>query len=118
MTRLILTALAATVAFTPLAQAQSYRHDDRRVERHYSQPKKQDAKRFDRGPTAGRHGPQKPRWTRGHRVPNWQRQQVVRDWHRPGLRKPGRNQQWVRVGNDYLLISALSGLIAGIIATR
>jgi Ni/Co efflux regulator RcnB len=57
----------------------------------------------------------KPHWVRGKRVPGWQRQHVVRDYHRFGLRKPARGQQWVKVGNEYLLISVTSGIIASLI---
>jgi Ni/Co efflux regulator RcnB len=60
----------------------------------------------------------KPRWVRGHRVPAWQRSHVVRDYHRYGLRRPGHGQQWVKVGNDYLLVALTSGIIASIIAGR
>jgi Ni/Co efflux regulator RcnB len=60
----------------------------------------------------------KQRWARGNRVPAWQRKQAVRDYHRYGLHRPGRNQQWVRVDNDYLLISIASGLISGIVVGR
>lgn len=56
------------------------------------------------------------RWSKGKRVANWQRQREVRDWNRHGLRRPGHNQRWIRVGNDYLLIGITSGIIAGILA--
>ena len=55
---------------------------------------------------------------RGHRVPAWQRRHVVRDYHRFGLRRPGYGQQWVKVDNDFLLISIASGIIGGIIASQ
>ena len=57
----------------------------------------------------------KPHWVRGKRVPGWQRQHVVRDYHRFGLRRPSHGQEWVKVGNDYLLISIASGIIASLI---
>jgi len=58
------------------------------------------------------------RWVRGHRLPYWQRQKIVRDYYHHGLRRPGPGQQWVRVNNDYLLIAAASGIIAGVIAAN
>ena len=57
-----------------------------------------------------------PRWQRGQRYGDWRRHGAIHDYHRYGLRRPGPGQHWVRVGNDYLLISAATGLIAGIIA--
>jgi Ni/Co efflux regulator RcnB len=40
------------------------------------------------------------------------------DWRRNHLRRPGPGQEWVRVGNDYMLVSVLSGIIAGVIAAH
>ncbi|THF55989.1 RcnB family protein [Ollibium composti] len=56
-------------------------------------------------------------WKRGQRYSDWRRHQRV-DWQRHHLRRPGHGQQWVRVGNDYLLVSVLSGVIAGIVAAN
>lgn len=61
---------------------------------------------------------QKPSWHRGQRYSHWKRHQAVRDWHRHGLRRPAYGQEWVRVGNDYLLISVATGIIAGLVSGR
>jgi len=55
-------------------------------------------------------------WKRGQKYSDWRRHERVNDWKRYHLRRPGPGQQWVRVGNDYLLVSVLSGVIAGIVA--
>jgi Ni/Co efflux regulator RcnB len=57
-------------------------------------------------------------WRSGQRYSNWKRHQPVRDWHRYGLRRPGPGQEWIRVGNDYVLVSILSGIIFGAIAAQ
>ncbi len=57
-------------------------------------------------------------WKRGHKYRDWKRHRAVNDWHRHGLRRPDRGQEWIRVGNDYLLVGIASGIIAGIIAGR
>lgn len=57
-------------------------------------------------------------WKRGHKYRDWNRHRAVNDWHRHGLHRPGRGQEWIRVGNDYLLVGIASGIIAGIIAGR
>ncbi len=49
---------------------------------------------------------------------DWRRHSHVRDYHRHGLRRPGRGQAWVRVDNNYLLLSMATGLIASITAAR
>jgi Ni/Co efflux regulator RcnB len=99
----------------PMAQAQN-RYDGPRHGQHYSQPKKPNA----HAPRYKAHkpAPKHYRWSKGKRVPEWQRRQAVRDYSRHGLKRPGRGQQWVKVDNDYLLISLASGIIAGIVASR
>jgi Ni/Co efflux regulator RcnB len=57
-------------------------------------------------------------WSHGKRVPDWKRRQEVRDYERRGLRRPGHNQRWIKVDNDYLLIGITSGVIASIIAAQ
>ncbi|AZO74326.1 MAG: hypothetical protein E5V92_19980 [Mesorhizobium sp.] len=57
-------------------------------------------------------------WRNGQRYSNWKRHQAVRDWHRYGLRRPGPGQEWIRVGNDYLLVSIVSGIVFGAIAAH
>ena len=56
----------------------------------------------------------RPYWKRGQKYAEWRRHQAVRDYHRHGLHRPDRGQQWIRVGNDYLLVGLLTGVIAGV----
>lgn len=51
-------------------------------------------------------------------MPDWQRKQALRDYHRYGLKRPGHGQRWVKVDNDFLLISVASGIIAAVVASR
>ncbi|AZO11931.1 MULTISPECIES: RcnB family protein [unclassified Mesorhizobium] len=57
-------------------------------------------------------------WRNGQRYAAWKRHQAVRDWNRYGLRRPGPGQEWIRVGNDYLLVGIVSGVIFGAIAAH
>ncbi|WP_419694339.1 RcnB family protein [Mesorhizobium muleiense] len=57
-------------------------------------------------------------WRNGQRYSSWRRHQPVRDYRHYGLRRPGRGQEWIRVGNDYLLVSVVSGIIFGAIAAH
>ncbi len=57
-------------------------------------------------------------WRNGQKYSNWKRHQPVRDYHRHGLRRPGPGQEWIRVGNDYVLVGIVSGIIFGAIAAR
>ena len=56
-------------------------------------------------------------WRRGQKYSDWRRHQRV-DWQRHHLRRPDRGQEWIQVGNDYILVSILSGVIAGVIASN
>ena len=124
-TRSLLAAVAFSVAAIPMAEA-GQRHDGPRQGHHYSQPKKPSAHapKFQapkyQAPKykAPGHAGKRHQWSKGKRVPNWQRRAVVRDYHRHGLRRPGPGQHWVKVDNDYLLISVLSGIIGAIAASR
>lgn len=57
------------------------------------------------------------RWNRGEKYRDWRHHQRV-DWRRHHLHRPSYGQEWIRVGNDYILVSILSGVIAGVIAAQ
>ena len=61
-------------------------------------------------------GPEQ-QWHQGGKLPQQYRghQYVVNDWQHHGLKKPGRGQQWVQYGGDYLLVAIASGVIAQVI---
>jgi Ni/Co efflux regulator RcnB len=56
------------------------------------------------------------KWRRGEHYRDWRRHEAVRDWRRHGLHRPGRGQEWIRVGNDYLLVGIASGIIGALVA--
>ena len=122
MKRLVLSAVALSMLALPVAQAQAGPRDEApRYERHDSDWNKRpgfDKPRFDKKVVVKKKVVKKHHWARGNRVPAWQRHYVVRDYDRYGLRRPAYGQQWVKVDNDFLLVSIASGIIAGIIAAQ
>jgi Ni/Co efflux regulator RcnB len=121
MKRLILSAVALSMLALPVAQAQAGpRYEEPRYERQDRNDWRKPG--YDRKDVyrknVYRKKVVKKHWASGNRVPEWQRRQVVRDYNRHGLRRPGHGQHWVKVDNDYLLISIASGLIGGIIAAQ
>lgn len=141
MKRFVLSAVALSMLAMPIAQAQAGprndgpRHDASRYERqdrNWNDRNWNDRNRNDRdwkkpgykkqddryGNRYDRRSAKSYRWAHGKQVPAWQRKHVVRDYDRYGLRRPAYGQQWVRVDNDFLLVSIASGLIAGIIASQ
>lgn len=125
MKRLILSVLALSMLAVPAAQA-AERHGSRteyRKVQTYHGPK-HDVRRVDktvvikRGDKVTVKKVERNRWVRGNRVPDWQRRYEVRDYKRYGLRRPGANQRWIKVDNEYLLIGISTGIIAGLIAAH
>ena len=57
-------------------------------------------------------------WRSGQKYSGWRQHQPIRDYGRYGLHRPGRGQEWIRVGNDYVLVSILSGVIFGALAAQ
>ncbi|WP_095201739.1 RcnB family protein [Mesorhizobium carmichaelinearum] len=57
-------------------------------------------------------------WRNGQKYSGWRQHQPIRDYGRYGLHRPGRGQEWIRVGNDYVLVGILSGVIFGALAAQ
>ncbi|MBK3745373.1 hypothetical protein G3A39_40110 [Paraburkholderia aspalathi] len=113
--RTILAAIGLSMLAAPMAQAQQHSHTPKQTHQ-YSQPKKPAYQ------APKRHQAQKPpmqrKWAKGHKVQDWKKRPPVRDYHRYGLKKPSRGQEWIKVDNNYLLITLATGLIAGVAAGR
>ena len=122
MKRLILATVALSFLAVPFANAQPNQRNhpgytqmqkaDQARDWNKKRPKIVYKKKIVRKPVV------QHRWARGKQVPAWQRRQVIREYNRYGLRRPGYGQHWVKVGNDYLLVSIASGIIANLIFGR
>ncbi|MER9332020.1 RcnB family protein [Mesorhizobium sp. M0152] len=55
-------------------------------------------------------------WRNGQKYSGWRQHRPIRDYGRYGLHRPGRGQEWIRVGNDYVLVGILSGVVFGALA--
>ena len=109
MKKLVTIALAATMLAAPLAQAQT-RHDDRHDRRSVQ----------ERSVTTKKVIVKKHRWERGQRLTPAERRHMVdrHEYRRFHLREPRRTERWVRVGNQFLLINTVTGLIVGLSTAR
>lgn len=103
---------AAPMVAPVAAQGSSVLHVD------WKAPSRHEERRHIDRRAAKKHVIRKHQWKRGQRYSGWRRHQAIRDYHRHGLKRPGRGQEWIRVGNDYLLVSIASGLIGGMISAR
>lgn len=115
--RTILAAAAISMLAVPMAHAQN-RYDPPRQGHQYSQPNANQGYKAPGKQQAQKPAPKRQQWTKGQRVPDWQRKQHVRDYQRHGLKRPAKGQQWVKVDNNYLLISLATGVILGLTAAR
>ncbi|HEV2505527.1 MAG TPA: RcnB family protein [Mesorhizobium sp.] len=88
------------------------RHGDRRYDNRY------DRRTVEKRVIIRKDVVREPHWKSGQRYREWKRYQGIRDYHRYGLRRPGAGQQWIRVGDQYLLVGIATGLIAGALAAR
>lgn len=115
MKNLVLAAIGLSMMAIPAAQAQP-RHDGPRPGVHRPAVAPPAAHRPHVKPAPSRS--HRARWSSGQRYNDWRRHSAVRDYNRYGLRRPGHGQQWIKVNNDYLLITTATGVIASIIAGR
>ncbi|MGJ8571119.1 MAG: RcnB family protein [Hoeflea sp.] len=118
MKKALIISIAALLMAAPVAQAES--RSDHSKRQAYSQfqgdYKKQTQTRNKK--SAQHRVAARKHWSKGQRMSDWKKHSAVKDYKRHGLRKPGRGQSWVKVDNQFVLISAISGLIAGIVAAR
>ncbi|MEN5277073.1 RcnB family protein [Brucella sp. TWI432] len=114
----VLAAIALSFIGAPLAQAQNYNQPRKPGYSHVEPQHPSHGKDFKRHDRYDRRDRDHKRWRQGERYGDWRRHQEIRDYKRYGLRKPGRGQHWVKVDNQYLLITAATGLIAGILVAR
>lgn len=110
MKKLFAILIATSVLTAPFSAAQA--HDPRPPVRHHHVDKKVVTK-HERREIIRHH-----RWKKGQKLSRAERRHVVhpRDYRRYRLHAPRYGQQWVRVNDQVLLISAATGLILGMAA--
>jgi Ni/Co efflux regulator RcnB len=114
MSKLIKSALIASMLVSVPASAMAQRHDGRQQTSRNQRAMHAPARPTWREATMSRGN----HWRRGQRLAVNQRRYVVNDWQQRGLRTPPRGYRWVRESSnsgDYLLIAVASGLIASIL---
>ena len=97
----------------PVAPQSNYTKVDWQQPTHRDVKKRVIQKRFEKKVVVKRNN-----WRNGQKYSGWRQHQPVRDYGRYGLHRPGRGQEWIRVGNDYVLVGILSGVIFGALAAQ
>ena len=119
MKRPFIALLSAVIALTgiggsaALARDAGYGRDD--ACRHEQHDRRHDGRHdgYGRGDVHRPRGPEAHRWERGHRLPPSYRsaRHIVVQPGRYHLRPAPRGHQWIRAGNDVLLVATRTGLI-------
>lgn len=128
MKRLVLAAVAFSMLAAPAMQAgaaplnapgasqSTYTHVDWRKPSHRDVKKRVIVKK--KRVIARKKVVARNHWRHGQRYSGWRQHRPVHDWQRRHLRRPGRGQEWIRVGDDYLLVGIASGIIGAMIAAH
>lgn len=119
MKTLLTLLIASSVLVAPLAAAQAQAQDHRGPARG-QQVERKVVTTTTVTKTKTREVTRKHRWTKGNKLTRSDRRQIIdaRDYRRHHLHQPRRGEQWVRVDNQFLLISAATGLILGMAAAN
>ena len=117
MKKLILAALAASIAVTPAVAAPNYQGNNHRTEARHG-GRDQHRTVVVRKVVKQQHRVQYRKWSKGQRFDRGHAQnyRVVGNYranHR--LYAPPRGYQWVQSGNDAVLVALASGLIGAVI---
>lgn len=118
MKKALIISIAAVLMAAPVAQAQSKKDHTKRQTHSQSHADYKKQAHTQLKKTVQHRAAAKKHWAKGQRMNDWNKHSPVRDYKRHGLRKPGHGQSWVKVDNQYVLISVVSGLIAGIVAAQ
>ena len=121
MKRFVLSAVAVSMLAVPTIQSAQAAPNNAPQGQYTQQdwkkkPGRHDSRRDWNRP--GKPSANKNHWRHGQKYSSWKRHQPIRDYGRYGLRRPGPGQEWIRVGNDYVLVGILSGIVFGAIAAR
>ncbi len=123
-------AVAATLALSSLSSfAQAYdkrdkviivQQQDKKQQDKKQQVKKQQVKKQQVKKQQFYYNARGPEFVRGRALPSDLRtpQYVVVNYGQHRLAAPGRGQQWVQVGADYVLVAIATGVIANIVLNR
>ena len=87
----------------PPQQDQNY-YQDRQQDRNYNQDRQYGDRDF-RG----------PKWRPGQVIPGQFLNRVVGDWEERGLSRPPGGHQWVRVGEQFILVRGRDRMVARVI---
>jgi Ni/Co efflux regulator RcnB len=107
MKTLISFAIALTL-FSSVAVGQRYDNDNRpfpHQEQNYNQDRQYGDRDFRRG----------PKWRPGEVLPGQFLNRAVDDWEDRGLSRPPGGHQWVRVGEQFILVRGRDRMIARVL---
>lgn len=117
---IVLSLSTALVAAPVMAAPQEHYNKSHQVQQHKSSPQhsvRNNQKQQHKSAAQKRVDPSRD-WKKGQKVPAQYHSQSYKVDHRKykKLSKPGKNQQWLKVNNDYVLTNNITHVILKIIA--
>lgn len=117
---IVLSLSTALVAAPVMAAPQEHYNKPHQVQQHKASPQhstQNNQKQQHKSAAQKRVDPSRD-WKRGQKVPAQYHSQSYKVDHSKykKLSKPGRNQQWIKVNNDYVLTNTITHVILKIIA--
>jgi Ni/Co efflux regulator RcnB len=104
------TLIGCAVVLTLLSSAAvAQRYDDNRGPPQQDRNSYQDHQYGDRDSRGG------PKWRPGQVIPGQFLNRVVNDWEERGLSRPPDGHQWIRVGEQFILVRARDRMVARVI---
>jgi len=116
--RTLISCAVVLTFLSPAALGQRYENDNRpppQRDQYYDQDRRQD-QNYNQAPQYGdRDFRGRPKWRPGQVLPGQFLNRVVTDWEERGLSRPPSNHQWVRVGEQFILVRESDRMIARIL---
>ena len=113
----LISCAAVLTLLSSVAVGQRYDNDNRapaQQDRNYYQDRQQDQNSYQNRQYGDRNF-RGPKWRPGQVLPGEFLNRVVDDWEERGLSRPPGGHQWVRVGEQFILVRARDRMVARVL---
>ncbi len=114
----LISCAAVLTLLSSVAVGQRYDNDNRappQQDRNYYQDRQQDQNSYQDRQYGDRNFRGGPKWRPGQVIPGEFLNRVVEDWEERGLSRPPGGHQWVRVGEQFILVRARDRMVARVL---
>jgi len=114
----LISCAAVLTLLSSVAVGQRYDNDNRappQQDRNYYQDRQQDQNSYQDRQYGDRNFRGGPKWRPGQVLPGEFLNRVVDDWEERGLGRPPGGNQWVRVGEQFILVRGRDRMVARVL---